>query len=225
MGGGGSNKPIVFVFGTEKGDAVGRKKNLSAINTQVAYRAHERRREKKCRQRAQAKEDGKVDQSTLPTDASASTSVKIENKVDFNHFVPGAVPQQQKPIVVTERELAVPQNLVAVLHGFSKAGLARPALINNSNNHPRPCNDRRESDLSSDISSEHDAIWSASPSSNRHSSPGTDLSALSPLVPVQLNGYFDKALDPFFRLPIAATDREKWLVHFCKSSQNSRGLH
>ncbi|KAK5091986.1 hypothetical protein LTR24_005634 [Lithohypha guttulata] len=222
MGGGGSNKPIVFVFGTEKGDAAGRKKNLSAINTQVAYRAHERRREKKGRQRAQAKQDGKVDQSTLSADASASISVKVENSIDFNHFVPGAVPRQQGPIVVAERELAVPQKLVAATNGLSKAGLARSTLVNNSNSHPRPCNDSCESDLSSDISSEHDAIWSASPSSNQHSSPGTELSALSPLAPIQLNGYFDKALDPFFRLPTAATDREKWLVHFYQTKTIER---
>lgn len=222
MGGGGSNKPIVFVFGTKKGDADGRKKNLSAINTQVAYRAHERRREKKSRQKAQAKEDGKVDQSTLPTDVSTSTLVKVENRVDFNHYVPGTAPQEQKPIVVAEHDLAVPQNLVAATRVIDKAELPRPACVDNTNNHYRPFSHRRESDLSSDNSSDHDAIWSASPSSRRQSTPGTDLSTPSPIAPVQLNGYFDKALDPFFRLPTAATDRERWLVHFCKPPQTEQ---
>jgi len=218
MGGGGSNPPIVFVFGAKKGDADGRKKNLSAINTQVAYRAHERRREKKSRQRALAnKEDAKVDQSTSQADASASISLKTENNVDFKHFVPESTPREQYSNVLPGHELFVPQNLATPTNTFrSKAEPAYPILINNSNYFRRPTNNRCESDLSSDISSEHDAVWSASPSSHRHSSPGTDLSGLSPLGPVQLNGYFDKALDPFFRLPTAASEREKWLVHFCK---------
>lgn len=204
MDGGHSNKPIVFVFGAKKGDADGRKKNLSAINTQVAYRAHERRREKKSRQRAQneAKEDGKVDQST--------SLAKVENSVDFNEFVPEPVSQQKQPVSVVER------NIVATTSGCPNAEAAHPILITQSNNRRKPLNHRLDSDLSSDVSSEHDAVWSASPSSHRQSSPGTDLSGLSPLAPVQINGYFDKALDPFFRLPTAASDREKWLVHFCE---------
>ena len=217
MGGSSSNKPIVFVFGAKKGDADGRKKNLSAINTQVAYRAHERRREKKSRQRAQAKEDENVDQPTSLTDAAASTSTKVENNVDFNHYVPETVLQRRAPPVLANREIPVSQNLVAVPNRFiTNAEAAQSLLVVNSNDHRRPYNDRRESDLSSEISSEHDAVWSASPSSHRQSSPGTDLSGRSPLAPVQINGYFEKALDPFFRLPGAASDREKWLVHFCE---------
>ena len=212
MGGGSSNKPIVFVFGAKKGDADGRKKNLSAINTQVAYRAHERRREKKNRQRAhlEAKEDGDVDQPTSSTDASASISAKVEKNVDFNHFVPEPVPYQQKQVLVADHRLAALQN------GLTNAEAARPVLTINSGNRRRRFHDKHESDLSSEVSSDHEAIWSLSPSSHRYSSPGTDLGGLSPYAPVQLNGYFDKALDPFFRLPTAASDREKWLVHFCE---------
>ncbi|KAK5944444.1 hypothetical protein PMZ80_003726 [Knufia obscura] len=214
MDGGRSNKPIVFVFGAKKGDVDGRKKNLSAINTQVAYRAHERRREKKSRQRAQAKEDGKVDQPTSSIDDTASASVKVENNVDFNHFVPETVLYQPKSLVTAEREPSVSRHLAAATNRYARAEVAHPAATINGNNHRRILNDRRESDLSSDASSDHDAVWSASPSSHRFSSPSTDLSGLSPSAPVQINGYFDKALDPFFRLPKPATDREQWLVHF-----------
>lgn len=216
MGGGSSNKPIVFVFGAKKGDADGRKKNLSAINTQVAYRAHERRREKKSKQRAQAKEDEKVEEPTSSTDALASSSAKVEDNVDFNHFVPEPILQQGAPVVLADREIPVSQNQVTVSNGVANAEATQPLLNISTNNHRKPYNDRHESDLASEISSDHDAVWSASPSSQRHSSPGTDLSGLSPPAPVQINGYFDKALDPFFRLPTAASDREKWLVHFCE---------
>ena len=60
MAAGGSNKPIVFVFGAQKDDADGRKRNLSAINTAVAYRAHEQRRAKKSNLQARSTTEDKV---------------------------------------------------------------------------------------------------------------------------------------------------------------------
>lgn len=197
MGNGNSNKPIVFVFGAKKGDADGRKKNLSAINTQVAYRAHERRREKnlKSRQRGQAKDDeneGQPSASTLSTpsirpessssSSSSSLSVSVQRRPSATPFVSGIAP-----------------------HPLSRRLLGGR---------------RDESDIASDVSSDRDTVsnelWSASPSSARQSTPSTDLSSSSPLIPVQINTYLDQALDPFYRLPAVASDREKWLIHFCK---------
>lgn len=197
MGGGSSNKPIVFVFGAKKGDADGRKKNLSAINTQVAYRAHERRREKKNRQRAQAKEDEKVDQRTLLNEPSAS---EIATVGDINLISEQA---QQRTAEIVNRSAAP--------HGFSSS----TTRFETVENQLRPYVSRRESDLSSDGNSERDAVWSLSPSPHRNSTPSTDISSLSPSAPAQLNHHFDKALDPFFKLPMVASEREKWLVHFC----------
>lgn len=217
MGGGSSNKPIVFVFGAKKGDADGRKKNLSAINTQVAYRAHERRREKKSKQRAQAKEEGKTDQplSSIP---SASTSIKLEDNVNFNQFVPTQIHPQSRPGNFDQSHVAA--HNVAFPGTYFSSAETRPNMALDSQHLRRSISERRNSDTSSLLSSEHDAVWSNSPSSARQSTPGTDLSGSSPLAPVQLNGYFDKALDPFFRLPTAASDREKWLVHFCTHSRS-----
>lgn len=216
MGGGSSQKPIVFVFGAEKGDADGRKKNLSAINTQVAYRAHERRRESKSRQRAQTKDDGKVDQPTS-VDVSAPTPAKPDKNVNSNNVLPTRRQQQ----IPTQLETTSPPNPAARAKTLTPTEAAHRHSLVNRNRRTRVPNDRHESDISSDTSSVQDTTWSASPSSQRHSSPATDVSAVSPLVPVRFNGYFEKGLDPFFRLPTAASDREKWLVHFCKSIQSA----
>lgn len=213
MPGAGSNKPIVFVFGAKKGDAESRKKNLSAINTQVAYRAHERRREKKSKQRAQAKEDGKVDQPQPSSSTERSTTIKVEVPVDFNSFIPVPVHQEGNGIVA-HRGYVGPQHYAAPIIHYSNGTEAQPVLLN-GHRLARPPGCRRGSDLSSEVSSDHDAVWSNSPSSYRYSTPGTDMSS-SPLAPVQVSSYFDSALDPFFRLPGPASDREKWLVHFCE---------
>lgn len=206
-----ANKPIVFVFGAKKGDADARKKNLSAINTQVAYRAHERRREKKSRQRTQAKDDEKVDRATSTsninnnvTAVSRQPALPVSN-IEFSHFIPPTtVSSSSTPALVTSQST---QSTQIVLPRSDLPTAGKPLTQSR-----RPRADRHESDLVSDTSSDHDGIWSASPASNRYSTPGTDLSAVSPL-----NGSLDKALDPFFRLPTVASDREKWLVHFCKS--------
>ena len=225
MAGTGTNKPIVFVFGAKKGDVESRKKNLSAINTQVAYRAHERRREKKNRQRAQAKEDGKVEQKTssvavpdlseAPSSSSSSSLATDQhaNDLNFHYFhSQGATPptgarrsgasQGQKhphaPPKPTTTPYFVPERVELCI--------------------TKPSHPRHSSDNSSDVSSDNDAVWSLSPASNRQSTPSTELSSYSPPAysSGMTNGYFEKGLDPFFRLPTVATDRERWLVHFCK---------
>lgn len=226
MSSGTSNKPIVFVFGAKKGDADARKKNLSAINTQVAFRAHERRREKnlKSRQRAQAKEDEKVDHSTpaSASDISPTSATKVESTIDFSHLPPWR-PSKQNILVEetspTRPSLKTDTSTVPVATISTTAPSVNPVAAN------RPVNlhqSRRESDLISNISSDRETVnndtWSASPVSAQQSTPATDLSSSSPLVPVSINGYFDSALDPFFKLPAVASDREKWLVHFCTFS-------
>lgn len=213
MVGGSSNKPIVFVFGAKKGDADGRKRNLSAINTQVAYRAHERRREKKNRQRAQAKEDEKVDQQTSPTGTVASTIPGVDD-VEFNTLNADQTRQQGSKTLANS---VAPQNLTTSRKTSDATNKSRAVIPFIADDAKRPQNERRESDLSSDISSDHDAVFSLSPSSNRHSSPATDPNSLSPPAINHLNAYLEKALDPFFKLPTIASEREKWLVHFCRS--------
>lgn len=222
MVGGNSIKPIVFVFGAKKGDADGRKRNLSAINTQVAYRAHERRREKKSRQRAQAKEEQKSEQaipSLAPTSQTAFTTNELNSgDVNIRKSCPTKVEDCSKnqifsvPPTTSEQPLQFPINQ-PLQQVFSL----------NPDVKPRPAGGRRISQESSDTNSDFDSIggneiWSASPSSGRYSSPATDLTPPTPASYVQINSYFDKALDPFFALPVPATDREKWLVHFCKYS-------
>lgn len=211
MGGGSSNKPIVFVFGTKKGDADARKKNLSAINTQVAYRAHERRREKKNKQRAQAKEEEKVDQRTPLNDASASGFAKVDD-INFVSVVPEQAQQRTAEIVAHP---ATSQGFSSSHIRYETADKTHSANAFHAGSQLRPHNSRRESDHSSDSNSERDAVWSLSPSPHRNSTPATDLSSTSPSGPAQLNHHFDKALDPFFKLPTVASEREKWLVHFC----------
>lgn len=225
MAGTGSNKPIVFVFGAKKGDAESRKKNLSAINTQVAYRAHERRREKKNRQRAQVKEEGKVDQQTLPalSDASApsssspvssSASQPDHQNVNCHHY------HSQCAILPTSTTYAGSSKSSSLNQPISRtietshfqSGIAEIKVL-------RPNRIRRPSDNNSETSSENDVVWSLSPASNRYSTPATELSSCTPPAYTSglTNGYFEKGLDPFFRLPTVASDREKWLVHFCRS--------
>ena len=221
MGGGGSNKPIVFVFGTKKGDADGRKKNLSAINTQVAYRAHERRREKKNRQRAQAKQDGQVGQPVAPIDPSPSIPTTTRpSDIAFSH----CPPQQQstRSAVLDSPKVLPPQQLRIAPPIFESA--YGPQVFTHPQgykaNVQKPPHTRLDSDNVSDSSSEQDTTWSNSPASlaRRYSTPGTDISSISPTAPGQINSYFDKALDPFYRLPTVASERERWLVHFCRSS-------
>lgn len=227
MAGTGPNKPIVFVFGAKKGDAESRKKNLSAINTQVAYRAHEQRRAKKNRQRAQAKEEGKVEQQTssvtvpdlieAPTSSSFSSSSLATNQhaddVNFHYFHPqGAIlPTGTGPSGASQgqKHPHAPPKTTTIPYFVPE----RVELCITKPSHPR-----HSSDNSSDISSDNDAVWSLSPGSNRQSTPSTELSSYSPPAysSGMTNGYFEKGLDPFFRLPTVATDRERWLVHFCK---------
>lgn len=209
MGGSSSNKPIVFVFGAEKGDADGRKKNLSAINTQVAYRAHERRREKKSRQKAQGKEYEQVDQPL---------GVEVDPRSGNSHIIqpPKLQRQSSQPTAVTLLEDGYMVTTFATTDG---------TLLNDSVVHKSPRNNRRGSDLLSDISSSVSAVWPRRQSSNQQSSPVTELTALSPVGPGPLNGYFNTALDPFFRLPTAASDRERWLVHFCKFRHANINVH
>lgn len=225
MGSGSSNKPIVFVFGAKKGDADARKKNLSAINTQVAYRAHERRREKnlKSRQRAQAKEDEKVDHSTLVSDTSPTSSTKVESTVDFNRFSPPLSLQQTTQDESQRSTMATSQSFTTST--TSDTVLSTRLHLLHSSNASRPIEllrDRRESDLVSSVSSDRDTVSidasSASPSSARQLTPATDLSSSSPMVALNIHGYFDSSLDPFFKLPAVASDREKWLVQFCRSA-------
>lgn len=213
MAGAGSNKPIVFVFGTAKGDTDARKKNLSAINTQVAYRAHERRREKKNRQKAQAKEDPKsANQPQSNGDSSSAqvstkSAIKLENNVPLPEFVPAQAQSQ-----VNHLPHDVP---LALDHAPSKT-LQRIQPINRQPhiiNSRRPMYGRHESDVSSDSSSDRDGYSSISGGARRYSTPGTDLTSLSPNS-VTFNSYFEQALDPFFQLPRDADKREQWLVHF-----------
>lgn len=225
MAGTGSNKPIVFVFGAKKGDAESRKKNLSAINTQVAYRAHERRREKKNRQRAQAKEEGKVDQQTSSaSNETPSLSLPTNNQttknVDFHYFNPPAT------VLPTRASYPVTSRIPNVAHSLPEPAsylVPDQAELNST----RPIRHRRSSDNNSDTSSDNDAVWSLSPGSNRQSTPGTELSSYSPpaYASGMTNGYFEKGLDPFFRLPTVATDRERWLVHFCKFHSDYKQLY
>ncbi|KAK5086527.1 hypothetical protein LTR05_003695 [Lithohypha guttulata] len=215
MGNAGSNKPIVFVFGTQKGDTDGRRKNLSAINTQVAYLAHERRREKKNRQRAQAKEDAKADKQapsgeTLPS-SSKSSSVKVENDVaNPVKFAPSQVQCLNAKFVPRQLPLGHQAQIISE----ARVPPQPPTQLFSSVDTRRPQNDRRESDTGSDSSSDRESFWSISPAARRDSTPGTEISDLTPPAPLQLNGYFDRALDPFFMLPVAASDREQWLVQF-----------
>lgn len=234
MSSGSSNKPIVFVFGAKKGDTDARKRNLSAINTQVAYCAHERRREKnlKSRQRAQTKEEEKVDDSISPPvcNLSPASSFKAESVVDFNqspsrkslhqsnldNFQPSSTGTSLTSFTSTASATSTP----TTAHGRPPAGTSRPAYFPQS---------RRQSDLVSNVSSDRDIlnndVWSTSPTSAQQSTPTTELSSFSPHAPVSINGYFDSALDPFFKLPAVASDREKWLVHFCTSLKLLRPAH
>lgn len=221
-----SNKPIVFVFGAKKGDADGRKKNLSAINTQVAYRAHERRREKnlKSRQRAQAKEqeleqeqqnqNARVDQSTSATrsDNTPASFTKVDvGATTYPRFSPQQISQHN-----TQGEPEHSSRRTSQTSVTTTSFQLQPSRTITST---RLLGARRESDLASDVSSDRDTInndtWSASPSSARHSTPATDLGSSSPIAPVSIHGHLNSALDPFFKLPAVASDREKWLVHFC----------
>lgn len=225
MSSGTSHKPIVFVFGAEKGDAAARKRNLSAINTQVAYRAHERRREKnfKSRQRAQAKEPEKSEEltSTPTSESSPSSAVKAEPAVDFRHPLQleasqHSVHDEAEIPVTASTSTVVTSAALVTIDTFTTTLDQQPSSVEGPANFIVP---RKESDLVSNISSDrdiagHDA-WSASPSSIQQSTPSSDVSPVSPLAPVSINGYFDSALDPFFKLPAVASDREKWLVHFC----------
>lgn len=226
MSSGTSNKPIVFVFGAKKGDADARKRNLSAINTQVAFRAHERRREKnlKSRQRAQVKENEQVDQPTSASasDVSPTSATKAESTIDFNHLPPQT---SSKPNGVDGATSPTHPSLQSDPSPRPVATISTTAFSINPVATNRPINlhpSRRESDLASNISSDRETVsndvWSTSPVSARHSTPATELSSSSPLVPVSINAYFDSALDPFFKLPAVASDREKWLVHFCTYS-------
>lgn len=218
MAGSGSNKPIVFVFGTAKGDTDARKKNLSAINTQVAYRAHERRREKKNRQKAQAKEDAKSADQPLPSDAlptkstasaSTKTGAKLENNVPLPDFVPAQVELRfNNPLPHNVPSSDLGRAAPKILHRIQP--INRVSYIADAK---RPSYDRHESDAASDSSSDRDVFSTISPGSRRHSTPGTDLTSISPNS-VAINSYFEKALDPFFRLPVDADAREQWLVHF-----------
>lgn len=226
MGSRTSNKPIVFVFGAKKGDADGRKKNLSAINTQVAYRAHERRREKnlKTRQRAQAKEleDANLDQPTSAlaaasgTDNSPTSSTKVELDTNHTRFSPQQVLQHDTQYESQPSVRKTSQESVASIAAATSSSQLQPSRTKTN---VRLLATRRESDLASDVSSDRDTVnndmWSTSPSSARHSTPSTDLGSSSPTAPVSIQGHFRSALDPFFKLPGIASDREKWLVHFC----------
>lgn len=226
MGSRTSNKPIVFVFGAKKGDADGRKKNLSAINTQVAYRAHERRREKnlKTRQRAQAKEleDANLDQSTSAS-ATASRgdnppplSTKAEIDTNRTRFSPQQVLQHDTQDESQHSSRRTSQESVTSIAAATSSFQLQPSCTNTS---VKFLSTRRESDLASDVSSDRDTVnndvWSASPSSARHSTPSTDIGSSSPVAPISIHGHLNSALDPFFKLPGVASDREKWLVHFC----------
>lgn len=227
MGSRTSSKPIVFVFGAKKGDADGRKKNLSAINTQVAYRAHERRREKnlKTRQRAQAKEldDASVDHSTSASAAAASKSVnsptsstRIETDTNHTRCSPQQALQHDTQDEFRHSARRTSQESVTSIAAATSSFQLQPPRSNTS---IRLLGARRESDIASDVSSDRDTInndvWSASPSSVRHSTPSTDMGSSSPVAPVSIQGHLHSALDPFFKLPGVASTREKWLVHFC----------
>ena len=236
MVGGSTHKPIVFVFGTpgQKSDADTRKKNLSAINTQVAYRAHERRREKKNRQRALAKEEDKVDQKSQQrtsslhnVDVSSSNTLSTPSahnqnvsSIDFHHYDPfnhGGPAESRVPIPsALPRYPANAQIQPQLIHLPPALAIHPQKVIFDSG----PLYHRRRSaDLSSEAASEQDRIWSPSPTSNGQSTPATELSSVSPTSSSSLmaDSYFQQALDPFFRTPTIASEREKWLVHFCES--------
>ena len=219
-----SNKPIVFVFGAKKGDADGRKKNLSAINTQVAYRAHERRREKKNRQRAQAQEDGQADEPR-PSNDLAVSGIAAASNVDAKPVDADNHLQSSKIETTAGKQAfqAPPQSYNHVLR-FSNNRPAQHVFALEKNVNLQVREATRSSDQLSDSSSDREvtstAIWSASPTSGRHSSPATDLTSTSPVALTPLNGHLQKALDPFFRLPVPATNREQWLVHFCKQDSH-----
>jgi len=153
-----SNKPSLLVTGARRTKPDGQWKKLSALNTQVAYRAHARRREKKSRQQAQAEEDAMVNRPISPLDVSASTAPKAENNVNLKHFTPERGQQLNSGFTMS----------------YETAAAQNHYLVSNEDNHKSHESDGHESNSSSDIPFDQDIVGSVTSLSHQHSSPKKD---------------------------------------------------